>query len=172
MKRVGIPDGVVNVVPGVRPYGGRAHRRTPRRQAEDRLHGIDGHRAAHCPERQPRDLKKVQLELGGKGPNIVFADADIQASVNGSAWAIFHNQGQACIAGSRLIVHESIVDEFLDRFLKLARSIRLGDPLDDDTEMGPLTSKQHQERVLHFVKVAKQEGGEVLAGGRIPGRDG
>jgi aldehyde dehydrogenase (NAD+) len=117
------------------------------------------------------NLKKVQLELGGKGPNIVFPDADIRASVDGSAWAIFHNQGQACIAGSRLILHEAVADEFLDQFLTLARSIRLGNPLDGETEMGPLTSKQHQERVLHFVKVARQEGGEVLAGGRIPDRE-
>ena len=169
MKRVGIPDGVVNVVPG---YGHTAGARIAEHPDVKKI-AFTGSTATgrRIVQASASNLKKVQLELGGKGPNIVFADADIQASVNGSAWAIFHNQGQACIAGSRLIVHESIADEFLDRFLKLARSIRLGDPLDDDTEMGPLTSKQHQERVLHFVKVAKQEGGEVLAGGRVPGRE-
>jgi acyl-CoA reductase-like NAD-dependent aldehyde dehydrogenase len=86
------------------------------------------------------NLKKVQLELGGKGANIVFEDANLAAAVNGSAWAIFHNQGQACIAGSRLMLHESIADAFLDKFLALAQSIHLGNPLDDSTEMGPLTS--------------------------------
>src|SRR5690606_27783351 len=89
------------------------------------------------------NLKKVQLELGGKGPNIVFEDADLPAAVGGSAWAIFHNQGQACIAGSRILLHEKIADEFLDRFVALAKSIRLGDPRDPETEMGPLTSKMH-----------------------------
>ena len=82
--------------------------------------------------------KKVQLELGGKGPNIVFADASIPAAVNGSAFAIFHNQGQVCIAGSRLILHEAIADEFLEKFIALGSLIWLGDPLDEATEMGPL----------------------------------
>jgi aldehyde dehydrogenase (NAD+) len=114
------------------------------------------------------NLKKIQLELGGKGPNIVFADADIPAAVGGSAFAIFHNQGQACIAGSRLVLHETIRDAFLERFLGLAKSIRLGDPLDPATEMGPLTSRAQQERVLSYVDVARGEGGTVLAGGRAP----
>ena len=90
----------------------------------------------------------MQLELGGKGANVVFADADLDAAVNGSAFAIFHNQGQACIAGSRLLLHEAIADEFLERFLALAGSIRVGDPLDPGTEMGPLTSPEHRDRVL------------------------
>jgi acyl-CoA reductase-like NAD-dependent aldehyde dehydrogenase len=169
MKRVGVPDGVVNVVPG---YGHTAGARIAEHPDVKKI-AFTGSTATgrRIVQASASNLKKVQLELGGKGPNIVFADADIRASVNGSAWAIFHNQGQACIAGSRLILHEAIADEFLDRFLALARSIRLGDPLDDDTEMGPLTSKQHQERVLHFVKVAKQEGGEVLVGGCIPDRE-
>ncbi len=114
------------------------------------------------------NLKKLQLELGGKGANIIFEDANIPAAVVGSAFAIFHNQGQACIAGSRLILHESVADEFLDKFVGLAKSIRLGDPLDETTEMGPLTSKMHQERVLEYCEVAKDEGGEILTGGKVP----
>jgi len=117
------------------------------------------------------NLKKVQLELGGKGPNIVFDDANLVAAVNGSAWAIFHNQGQACIAGSRLVLHEKIADAFLDKFIVLAKSIRLGNPLDAATEMGPLTSKLHRDRVLNYVNVAREQGGEVLAGGRSPEGD-
>src|SRR5439155_24030206 len=100
------------------------------------------------------NLKKIQLELGGKGANIVFDDANLVAAVNGSAWAIFHNQGQACIAGSRLILHERIAAAFFDTFIPLAKSIRLGDPLDAATEMGPLTSQLHRDRVLSYVKVA------------------
>jgi aldehyde dehydrogenase (NAD+) len=110
----------------------------------------------------------VQLELGGKGANIVFADADLRAAINGSAFAIFHNQGQACIAGSRLLLQERIADAFLDGFLALARSIRIGNPLDPATEMGPLTSAGHRDRVLGYCQIAHQEGGEILTGGRAP----
>jgi acyl-CoA reductase-like NAD-dependent aldehyde dehydrogenase len=114
------------------------------------------------------NLKKVQLELGGKGANIVFDDANLTAAVNGSAFAIFHNQGQACIAGSRLLLHERIADEFLERFKALAKSIRVGNPLDPDTEMGPLTSMLHRNRVLNYVAVTKEQGGDVLLGGKAP----
>jgi aldehyde dehydrogenase (NAD+) len=110
----------------------------------------------------------VQLELGGKGANIVFDDANLTAAVNGSAWAIFHNQGQACIAGSRLMLHERIADEFLERFMTCAESIRLGNPLDPGTEMGPLTSMLHRDRVLGYVGVAREQGGQVLTGGKAP----
>jgi acyl-CoA reductase-like NAD-dependent aldehyde dehydrogenase len=110
----------------------------------------------------------VQLELGGKGANIVFEDAVIPAAVGGSAFAIWHNQGQACIAGSRLMLQESIADEFMEKFVGLTESIRLGNPLDPDTEMGPLTSRLHQERVISYCEIARQEGGEIVTGGEIP----
>jgi aldehyde dehydrogenase (NAD+) len=169
MKEVGIPDGVVNIVPG---YGHTAGARLAAHPDVAKI-AFTGSTATgrRVVEASASNLKKVQLELGGKGANIVFADAVIPAAVGGSAWAIFHNQGQACIAGSRLILHEKIADEFLDRFLKLARSIRLGNPLDPETEMGPLTSRQHQERVLYFCNVAREEGGEILTGGKVPDRD-
>src|SRR5690606_17155623 len=108
--------------------------------------------------------------LGGKGANIVFEDANLAAAVGGSAFAIFHNQGQACIAGSRLILHEKIADAFLEKFLALAKSIRLGDPLDPETEMGPLTSAGHRDRVLSYVEVAREQGGRILTGGKAPER--
>ena len=114
------------------------------------------------------NLKRVQLELGGKGANIVFADTDLDAAVQGSAFAIYHNQGQACIAGSRLIVHEDIADEFVDRFVRLSKGVRLGDPKDPATEMGPLTSPAHRDRVLSYVKVAVADGDEIVTGGRVP----
>ena len=116
-------------------------------------------------------LKRVQLELGGKGANIVFGDTNVNAAVNGAAFAIFHNQGQACIAGSRLLLHESIAEEFTEKFLKLAQSIKLGNPLDPTTEMGPLTSTTHRDRVVSYIKVAREQGGEVLTGGKAPARD-
>jgi acyl-CoA reductase-like NAD-dependent aldehyde dehydrogenase len=114
------------------------------------------------------NLKRVQLELGGKGANIVFADANLPAAINGTAFAIFHNQGQACIAGSRLLLQESIADEFLAGFLRLTASIRLGDPLDARTEMGPLTSERQQQSVLEYCNVARQQGAKFLFGGSRP----
>lgn len=169
MQEVGFPAGVVNVVPG---YGNTAGQRIAEHMDVGKV-AFTGSTGVgrRIVEASASNLKKVQLELGGKGPNIVFEDAFLPAAVNGSAWAIFHNQGQACIAGSRLILHEKIADAFLEKFVALAESIKLGNPLDPATEMGPLTSKQHQERVLHFCGVAKEEGGEILTGGKTPDRD-
>lgn len=166
MREVGIPAGVVNVVPG---YGQTAGARLAEHPDIAKI-AFTGSTATgrRIVEASSGNLKKVQLELGGKGPNIVFKDANVKAAIGGSAWAIFHNQGQACIAGSRLILHEDIADEFLDGFVGLAKSIKLGNPLNPDTEMGPLTSRQHQERVLAFCEIAKEEGGEILTGGKAP----
>ena len=167
MSEAGLPDGVVNMVPGLGHVAGQAIAEHPG-VAKIAFTGstATGRRIVQA---SAGNLKKVQLELGGKGPNIVYEDADLAAAVNGSAWAIFHNQGQACIAGSRLVLHEAIADEFLDRFLALARTIRVGNPLDPETEMGPLTSAQHRDRVIAYVDVARSEGGEVLLGGKSPG---
>jgi acyl-CoA reductase-like NAD-dependent aldehyde dehydrogenase len=165
-REVGFPAGVINVVPG---YGHVAGQYLAEHKGVDKI-SFTGSTATgrRIVQASAGNLKRVQLELGGKGANIVFDDADISNAVNGSAFAIFHNQGQACIAGSRLMLHEKIADRFLDHFLKLAASIRLGDPLDPTTEMGPLTSKMHQERVLKFCDVARSEGGEILLGGKVP----
>jgi betaine-aldehyde dehydrogenase len=167
MAEAGMPDGVVNMVPGLGTVAGQAIAEHPG------IHKIafTGSTATgrKVVQASAGNLKKVQLELGGKGPNIVFDDANLIAAVNGSAWAIFHNQGQACIAGSRLILQEKIADAFLDKFIALAKSIRLGNPLDAATEMGPLTSQLHRDRVLNYVNVAREQGGEVLTGGQSPG---
>ena len=166
IDEVGFPPGVVNIVPG---YGHTAGARIGEhpRIAKVSFTGstVTGRKLV---EASAGNLKRLQLELGGKGANIVFADADLDAALAGSAFAIYHNQGQACIAGSRLFLHETISDEFLERFVALTRAIRLGDPLQRDTEMGPLTSPEHRDRVLSYVKVAVDEGGEVLTGGGVP----
>jgi len=166
MAEAGMPDGVVNILPGLGAIAGQAI------AEHDRISKIaftgstaTGRRIVQA---SAGNLKKVQLELGGKGANIVFEDANLLAAVNGSAWAIFHNQGQACIAGSRLMLHEKIADAFLEKFILLARSIRLGNPLDPQTEMGPLTSLLHRDRVLSYVDIARSQGGEVLSGGKVP----
>jgi len=166
MAEAGMPPGVVNMIPGLGAVAGQHIAEHPG-IAKVAFTGstATGKRIVQA---SAGNLKKVQLELGGKGPNIVFEDANLIAAVNGSAWAIFHNQGQACIAGSRLMLHEKIADAFLEKFLPLAKSIRLGNPLDAATEMGPLTSSLHRDRVLGYVDVARQQGGEVLAGGKPP----
>ena len=166
MAEVGFPPGVVNMVPGYGHVAGAALAAHPDVQKVSFTGSTEvGRRIV---EASAGNLKRLQLELGGKGANIVFADADLAAAVNGSAFAIFHNQGQACIAGSRLLLEAPIAEEFCERFLDLARTVRLGDPLDPATEMGPLTSPEHRDRVLAYVKVARDEGGEVLCGGRAP----
>jgi acyl-CoA reductase-like NAD-dependent aldehyde dehydrogenase len=166
MAEVGIPAGVVNITPGSGEQAGERLAAHP----DVRKIAFTGSTAVgqRIVELSAGNVKRVQLELGGKGANIVFADADIEVAVNGSAFAIFHNQGQACIAGSRLILHEAIADDFLARFVALAESIRLGDPLDPTTEMGPLTSAAHRDRVLAYVDVALADGAEVLTGGEAP----
>lgn len=167
MSEAGMPDGVVNILPGLGHVAGQYIAEHP----EIAKVAFTGSTATgrRIVQASAGNLKKVQLELGGKGANIVFEDANLLAAVNGAAWAIFHNQGQACIAGSRLVLHEKIADAFLEKFIPLARSIRLGNPLDPQTEMGPVTSLMHRDRVLSYVDVACGEGAEILAGGKAPG---
>ena len=167
MAEVGFPEGVVNIVPGLGGVVGQMIAEHP----EIAKIAFTGSTAIgrRIVQASAGNLKKVQLELGGKGANVVFEDANLAAAVGGAAFAIFHNQGQACIAGSRLVLHEKIADEFLERFIALARSIKLGNPVEPTSEMGPLTSMGHRDRVLSYVQVAKDQGGQVLLGGKAPG---
>jgi len=166
IAKVGIPPGVVNIVPG---YGNVAGQYLAEHPGVDKIaftgSTLTGRKIVQA---SAGNLKRVQLELGGKGANIVFEDAILEAAVNGSAFGIFHNQGQACIAGSRLLLHEKIADQFLERFVALAKSIRIGNPLDQTTEMGPLTSTGHRERVLRYIEVAKEQGSSIFTGGKVP----
>jgi aldehyde dehydrogenase (NAD+)/betaine-aldehyde dehydrogenase len=166
IDEVGFPPGVVNVVPG---YGHTAGARIGEHPGIAKV-SFTGSTATgrSLVTASAGNLKRLHLELGGKGANIVFDDADLDAALAGSAFAIYHNQGQACIAGSRLLVHEAIADEFIERFVTLTESIKLGDPLDRSIEMGPLTSPEHRDRVLNYVKIALDEGGQLLTGGKAP----
>jgi acyl-CoA reductase-like NAD-dependent aldehyde dehydrogenase len=166
MANVGFPAGTVNIIPG---YGHTAGQHLAEHMDVAKI-AFTGSTAVgrKIVQASASNLKRVQLELGGKGANIVFEDANLDAAVMGSAFAIFHNQGQACIAGSRLILHEKIADQFLEKFIALARSIKQGNPLDPTTEMGPLTSAGHRDRVLAYVDIAKQQGGKILTGGKAP----
>jgi acyl-CoA reductase-like NAD-dependent aldehyde dehydrogenase len=160
----GIPAGVLNVVPGPGGEVGEAIASHP---------GIDkvaftgetgtGRRIA---EAAARTLKRVSLELGGKSPNIVFADADIEAAVIGSLWAIYYAAGQSCEARSRILVQDEAYDAFASAFAERARALTVGDPLDAETKVGSLISREHARKVREFIEVGLEaDGAELLAGG-------
>ena len=111
-------------------------------------------------------LIPVSLELGGKSANIVFEDADLDEAVAGSIEAIFRNQGEICLAGSRLLVQESVYDKFLEKFVTAAKNIKVGDPLDETTDMGALISKGHLETVDNYVQIGISEGAKLAVGGK------
>ena len=160
----GIPAGVLNVVPGPGAEVGEAIATHP---------GIDkvaftgetgtGRRIA---EAAAASLKRVSLELGGKSPNIVFADADIEAAVLGSLWAIYYAAGQSCEARSRILVQDDAYDDFASAFAERAGNLTVGDPLGAETKVGSLISPAHAEKVRGFIDIGLEDGGELLAGGR------
>ena len=159
-RQVGIPEGVVNVVPGDGPAVG-AH--LVRHPGVDKI-AFTGSTAtgAEVMRLAAEPLKRITLELGGKSPNIVFADANLEDAVASSAWAIFYSAGQSCEARSRLLVEASIYDEVVARITELAAKVKVGDPLDPATQMGSLISVAHRDKVHGFVSAAA---GEVTTGG-------
>jgi acyl-CoA reductase-like NAD-dependent aldehyde dehydrogenase len=117
-------------------------------------------------------IKRVSLEIGGKSPNVVFADANIEDAIPSSAWAIYYAAGQSCEARSRVLVERSLYDDFVARFAEVAGRIKVGDPLDAETQMGSLVSERHREKVHRFVELGREEGAEVVAGGEPGDGDG
>jgi aldehyde dehydrogenase (NAD+) len=110
-------------------------------------------------------LKRVSLELGGKSPNIILADADMEAAVRGASGGIFFNQGEVCSAGSRILVERGVYDRFLEQLHERAASISVGDPLDPATYMGPVVSEEQFERVMGYIGIGKEEGARLVTGG-------
>ena len=117
-------------------------------------------------------MKKVALELGGKNPNIVFADADLEVALDFALTAVFLHSGQVCSAGARLVVEESVHDELVDAIVERAGRIRLGGPFDEKAETGPLTSAAHRDKVEAYVAAGVAEGAVLRCGGEAPGRPG
>ena len=117
-------------------------------------------------------IKRTTLELGGKSPNIAFDDADMDIAVDGALWATFFHQGQVCESGTRLLLPESIHDEFVERMVERAKQIKLGDTLDHETDMGPLVSAAQRETVENYVRIGKEEGAKLVLGGKRPSGDG
>jgi aldehyde dehydrogenase (NAD+) len=165
-----LPPGVVNIVPGFGPTAGAALVTHP---DVDKIAFTGEYITGQEIMRNAAGtLKKVSLELGGKSPNIVFADADIDQAVKGSHFGIFFNQGEVCCAGSRLFLEESLHDQFMDRLVTLTKKIKVGDPLELETTMGPLVSAEQHEKVMRYIGLGKSEGARLILGGRRGPGDG
>jgi aldehyde dehydrogenase (NAD+) len=170
-QEAGFPDGVINVVPGFGPTAGA---------------GLSGHmdvdKIAFTGEHTTgqiimeaaakSNLKRVSLELGGKSPNIVFADADIDAAVEGAFFGLFFNQGQCCCAGSRLFVEDKVHDQFVEKMLARTKKQKVGDPFDLDTTQGPQVSQEQFDRVMGYIDAGQKEGAKMLCGGKRVGNKG
>jgi aldehyde dehydrogenase (NAD+) len=165
----GLPPGVVNIVTGFGETGAALV------EHED----VDKIAFTGSPEvgriivrASAATLKKVSLELGGKSPNVILADADLEAAVRGASGGVFFNQGEVCSAGSRILVEQSIYDAFLDGLTKRAGSIKVGDPLDPETYMGPVVNDEQFGRVMSYIGIGKDEGAKLVAGGERIGDRG
>src|SRR5437016_6192518 len=168
LQQAELPDGVVNVVPG---RGEDAGARLAAHPDVDKIAFTGSTEVGKLIARASADsnLKRVSLELGGKSPNIVFADADLTRAVSGAFFGIFFNQGQVCSAGSRLFVQEKVYDETLNELVKTVNETRIGPGIDPVTQMGPLVSRTQVDRVLGYIRTGSQRGARRLAGGHRPG---
>ncbi|MDP1727775.1 MAG: aldehyde dehydrogenase [Bacteroidota bacterium] len=160
----GLPKGVLNIVHGLGPKVGSAL------VAHEKITAISftggTKTGAEIARIAAPMFKKLSLELGGKNPNIVFADCDFEKAVTESVRASFTNQGEICLCGSRLLIERSIYDKFKDAFVKEVKKLKVGDPLLNETKVGAIASKMHFDKVLSYVELAKQEGGTILTGGK------
>ncbi|MBD9638874.1 aldehyde dehydrogenase [Ensifer sp. ENS07] len=164
VKEAGLPSGVFNVVTGLGHEAGSALVEHPD-VAKITFTGSDV-TGAKVYETAARTMKRVSLELGGKSPNIVFADANLELAAAGAVSGIFGASGQMCTAGSRLLVQRSILEEFTDRLLRLARNIRLGDPMDPETDVGPIATPPQFQKVIDYLGVARADGARCILGGK------
>jgi len=162
-EQAGFPSGVVNVITGMGAEVGEALVNHPLVERIAFTGGEGGGRAVY--QAAAKSFKRVSLELGGKSPNIVFEDADLDDAVKGAVAGIFAAAGQTCMAGSRLLVHDSIHDKFVEKLVAFAGSARLGDPMSSDTDVGPIATRAQYEKVLAYMDIAKGEGAKCVLGG-------
>jgi acyl-CoA reductase-like NAD-dependent aldehyde dehydrogenase len=165
-EEAGFPPGVVNIVTGHGEPCGRVLTSHPLVQRISFTGGPGS--ARHIIHNSAENFAEVSLELGGKSPFVVFEDADLDSAVNGSIAGIFGATGQSCVAGSRLYLHENIADRFLETMVERAKAIRIGDPLLEETQMGPLATQGQLARIEVEVAHAQEQGGTLLTGGRRP----
>ncbi|MDE2489217.1 MAG: aldehyde dehydrogenase family protein [Elusimicrobia bacterium] len=163
LLEAGVPPGVVNVVPGFGPTAGAA---IAAHMGIDKVTFTGSTEVGReVVKASAGNMKRLSMELGGKSPNIVFADADLDAAAKGIFMGVFYNQGQCCSAGSRVFIERSIYDKALEAFAARAKTVRQGNPLDPKTHMGPLVSAEQRDRVLSYIESGKKEGAQLLAGG-------
>jgi len=165
-QEAGIPEGVVNVVNGTGPEAGAALANHPDVPKIAFTGSVEVGKLIM--QAASEHIKSVTLELGGKTPNIVFPDADLEEALEASIFTAFMHQGQTCTAGTRLFLHESIAHEFLSQLLDRIRTLRVGNPLDSSTMIGPMVSEQQRARVEKYVSLGRQEGARLLVGGERP----
>jgi aldehyde dehydrogenase (NAD+) len=171
IMEAGFPEGVVNLLPGYGPTAGGA---IARHMDVDKVAFTGSTEVGHLIMKASAEsnLKRVTLELGGKSPNIVFADADLEQAIEGAHFALFFNQGQCCCAGSRLFVEEKCYDEFVERSVARAKRRTVGDPFDHSTEQGPQVDQEQFNKVMSYIDAGKQENATLLAGGHRVGDKG
>ncbi len=160
---VGFPAGVLNVVPGFGPTAGSALVRHP---GVDAIAFTGSTEVGRVVMREAADtLKKVSLELGGKSPNVVFADADLKSAVRGASTGIFYGKGEVCAAGSRVLVERAVYDDFVEQFAGRARQMTVGDPMDEKTRLGAIVTEEQLDRVMGYIESGKSEGARLVTGG-------
>ncbi|MBF6569004.1 MAG: aldehyde dehydrogenase family protein [Candidatus Binataceae bacterium] len=161
----GLPDGVVNIITGFGPGAGSAIAEHP--DIDKVAFTGSGEVGRLILQASAGNLKKVSLELGGKSPNIIFPDAEMEAAVPNAMMGVFYNSGQVCCAGTRIFVQRDIYDKFVDQLTKYTEGMTMGDPLDPKTKMGPVVSKEQFDRVNGYLDIGKQEGARVTTGGEL-----
>ena len=166
----GFPEGVINIVPG---FGETAGASLVAHPGVDKIAFTGEGKTAQIIMRSAADtLKRITFELGGKSPNIVFADADLDAAVDGAILGLYLNQGQCCCAGSRLFVQEDVYDQFVDRLGKKVAARRLGDPFDPQTQQGPQVDKAQYDKIMSYIAKGRDEGARCVTGGERHGDKG
>jgi aldehyde dehydrogenase (NAD+) len=171
LVEAGFPPGVVNILPGYGPTAGAA---IARHMDIDKVAFTGSTEVGHLVMEgaAKSNLKRVSLELGGKSPNIVFADADMDEAIEGAHFALFFNHGQCCTAGSRLFVEERCYDEFVERSVAKAKNRVVGNPFDSSTDQGPQVDEAQMEKILSYIESGKKDGASLLAGGKRFGDKG
>ncbi|MEC1719313.1 aldehyde dehydrogenase [Schinkia azotoformans] len=166
LQEAGVPNGVVNLVHGFGPGAGSAINKHPDIAGIGFIGQVST--GARIMAEAAPTLKKLSFELGGKNPNIIFADVDIDEVVEGTIRSSFTNQGEVCVSGSRIYVERPIFDEFVEKFAAKTRALKVGDPFDMDNDQGALVAKVHYDKVMSYLKIAEEEGGTFVTGGGRP----
>ena len=169
-QKAGIPDGVINVVPGYGPTAGAALVAHP---GVDKIAFTGELSTAKIIQRAAAEsMKRLTFELGGKSPNVIFADSDLDAAIGGAHFGLYFNQGQCCCAGSRLYVEERVHDEVVDRIRELNKDHKVGDPFDPETKQGPQIDEAQFDKILKYVEYGKKDGAQCVSGGKRVGKKG